>query len=146
MLGQWASNAYCFGIGKTMHNEKMSEETKKELSDTIGRMSKISEGFYYQAIQCGNHAFIEFCGLMNDYIRMCEAALVKEIDFRDCNTHSGNSLPMEIYQAEYLAGKLDCIYGAQLRKSEALRNAILEKMPPTEKKILVKRKRKTANV
>ncbi len=101
-----------------------TEQDKAEMAEAITKMKAISGNFYRQAINCGNHAFIEFCGLMNDYINMCEAALAQGIDFRECNTHSGIAMPMMDYQAKYLAEKLDCIYGPQLRKSPELREAL----------------------
>lgn len=86
-----------------------------ELQIMIEKMDKVSSIFYSQAIQVGNHAFIEFCGLMQEYKNMCQETLKNGGDFTTCNTHAGIALTVQPYQIEYLAEKLDCIYGPILQ-------------------------------
>lgn len=73
-------------------------------------MRATSARFYADAIRLGNHPFIEFTGLMNEYILACEHAHKQGIDFTQCNTHTGQVLPLESYLRRYLAEKLDCIF------------------------------------
>lgn len=40
----------------------------------LGRMQDASDAFYRSAVSIGNHPFIEFAGLMNQYITACRAA------------------------------------------------------------------------
>lgn len=85
--------------------------TKEELELMIHRMRTASNEFYRLAVGVGNHAFIEFAGLMNEYISVCERAVEQSIDFTEANVHAGGELPMEPHHFEYLMEKLECIYG-----------------------------------
>lgn len=90
---------------------KMTPERAAELLEVIRQMQAVSRGFYAQAVRVGNHAFIEFTGLMNEYINICEGSLAKGIDFTECTIHgSGQSLHIESFQRKYLAEKLTCIF------------------------------------
>ncbi len=88
--------------------------TKEEQLACIAKMELASSAFYYAAMRTGNHAFIEFTGLMNEYIKICRRAVEEGIDFMMANTHSGMVLPIETHHVAYLAEKLDCIYGPSL--------------------------------
>lgn len=47
---------------------------------------------------------------MNEYIAVCESAMKAGIDFSECNTHSGKSLPMHGHHINYINEKLECIF------------------------------------
>ena len=96
-------------------NQSLTEDRKKELQGTIRDMRGISSLFYNLAVQCGNHAFIEFCGLMNEYINMCQETLNTGVDFTMCNIHTGQGLVIEEYQADYLGEKFSCIFAGSLK-------------------------------
>jgi hypothetical protein len=83
----------------------------KELEDMLAGMTAASGIFYELAVATRCHAFIEFTGLQNEYIKLCREALDQGIDFTQTNVHSDKSLPMKGYHAEYLTEKLACIYG-----------------------------------
>lgn len=83
---------------------------KEEREIALERMKAVSEAFYYNAIRIGVHPFIEFCGLMNEYIKACRSAHEKGIDFSECNKHAGNHLPLEDHEIRYLNEKLECIF------------------------------------
>ena len=51
-------------------------------------MQAASDAFYRSAVSIGNHPFIEFAGLMNEYITACRAAHTEGIDFTDCTSTS----------------------------------------------------------
>lgn len=88
----------------------MTPERTTELKATIEQMRIASSLFYAQVTHIGNHPFIEFTGLMNEYIDCCVNALAQGIDFTKCNTHRGQQLPMANYQVKYTNEKLECIY------------------------------------
>lgn len=100
--------------------------TPEELQTMLERMSKLTEHFYWPAMQIGCHGFIEFCGLMNEYIAVCRSTMAKGIDFTASNTHSENALVMESYQVAYFAEKFDCIFGPSLRANPSSRVIIEE--------------------
>lgn len=93
-------------------NEPLTEERKEELRKTIAAMGKISHDFYYEAIKTNNHPFIEFCGLMNEYIVVCSQTLADGKDFSMINTHAGDgqSLTVREFNKDYLEQKLNCIF------------------------------------
>lgn len=82
----------------------------KEREVAIVRMHAASRVFYRQSCDIGNHPFIEITGLMNEYIKACEAAHEQGIDFSECNTHSGLDLPLQPYSVDYINEKLECIF------------------------------------
>ena len=101
----------------------MSLSTEEQ--EAIKQMSMLSARFYVAAQQTNVHAFIEFTGLMNEYIKIC----TRTPGFMHSNTHSETPLRMESFEAAYLAEKLDCIYGPTLRSSPELMKALLPEEP-----------------
>lgn len=87
--------------------------SKKELEEMLVKMKAASAVFYSTAQQIGNHAFIEFTGLMNEYINVCSDALAEGEDFTTFNIHSGKSM-IKSYQREYMQEKIECIFGVPL--------------------------------
>lgn len=98
------------------NTETMTPETREELQNSINKMRQVSSAFYTGATKTNNHAFIEFCGLMNEYIKICQTTLNKGIDFTKTNVHCGQSLVFHDYNENYLKEKLECIYGTSLAK------------------------------
>lgn len=97
-----------------------AEEREVILAD----MRRTSDAFYGMAVRTRCHPFIEFCGLINKYIDLCQAAHEAGIDFTNANTHSGTALPVAHHDMRYLAEKLDCIFGPTLRGSPEAREAL----------------------
>ena len=88
--------------------------SKEELQRMIKQMNQVSSVFYGQAVMIGNHAFIEFTGLMNEYIKLCEQSLEEEVDFTQCNVHCGKKLVVRPHNVVYLREKLECIFETAL--------------------------------
>lgn len=84
--------------------------TPDEREVALKKMQQASNEFYRAAVHIGNHPFIEFAGLMNEYINACRDAHSKGIDFSECNRHSGPSLPLHPVRSDYLNEKLECIF------------------------------------
>jgi hypothetical protein len=80
--------------------------------ESLDRMRAASKTLYNMAIRTDCHAFIEFTGLMNEYIKICEKNHAQGLDFRNSNAHIGKSQQMQIqpYQVDYLNEKLHCIF------------------------------------
>lgn len=100
---------------------------KAKLAGMIRLMQAASSRFYSSAVHTGNHAFIEFTGLMNEYIKLCQDALAAGEDFTTTSVHTGKALPMAAYHAAYLGEKIGCIYGTALAAPK-LRAAFEEKL------------------
>lgn len=77
----------------------------------LRRMRGASDYFYSMAVRIGVHAFIEFTGLMNEFIKLCEEAHAAGIDFTMANVHGGQHLPFQPHHITYVYEKLECIYG-----------------------------------
>ncbi len=93
----------------------MSMTTPGERDSMIRQMKMTSAFFYKMAATIGCHPFIEFTGLMNEYIKCCENAHKAGIDFPDCNAHSGVELPMRPFEIDYVNEKLDCIFTGRIK-------------------------------
>ena len=73
-------------------------------------MRDAAKVFYRMAVQTNCHPFIEFTGLMNEYIKCCEEAHKDGVDFASCNKHAGQTLPMKPHSVDYVNEKLECIF------------------------------------
>lgn len=96
--------------------ERMKSDV--ELEEVIRRMDKVSNNFYGNAVQVGNHAYIEFCGLMGEYEKICRTTMQAGVDFTICNRHIGVPLIAHDYQIRYLAEKFECIFGPLFENKE----------------------------
>lgn len=85
----------------------------------LAAMQVASREFYYAATRIGCHAFIEFTGLMNEFIVLCRASEERGIGWVGANVHSDEHLPFAPHHLQYLSEKLECIYGIRLRSSAA---------------------------
>jgi hypothetical protein len=91
--------------------------TKDELLDMVVKMRATTTVFYGMATKTGCHTFIEFCGLMNKYIDVCERAAKSGIDFTSSSIHgAGFALPVEGHDVAYLAEKFSCIFAQTMFK------------------------------
>lgn len=99
------------------HRRNDNLYSRDELLSMISAMRRLSDAFYGNAVRIGNHAFIEFAGLMNEYIKMCVDTVEAGGDFTQCNVHTGQSLSIRPHQAEYLAEKFECIFGPTFRSN-----------------------------
>lgn len=88
----------------------MDDQRKNELQLTIKSMQCVSDDFYRKACLIGNHPFIEFTGVINEYIKACTDALTKNIDYTLCNAHTGIKLPLTEHQIDYINQKLECLF------------------------------------
>ncbi len=93
----------------------MSEYTSEERREILSKMRTASNAFYAAAARAGCHAFIEFTGLMNEFIKLCAEADEQGIDWVRANVHGDVHLPFKPYHVEYLSEKLECIYGCRLK-------------------------------
>lgn len=88
----------------------MQNTTPEERLEMIAKMRITSKHFYAAAVAIGNHPFIEFTGLINEYISICERANAQGVDFTECNTHGDKDLPMAPHHIDYINEKLECIF------------------------------------
>ncbi len=92
--------------------------SKEERALMLKRIGELVELFYPAAVNTGCHAFIEFTGLLNEFLRICADAEARgETAWADANVHSGRHLPLPAFRHAYLSEKLECIYGAELFKN-----------------------------
>lgn len=70
-------------------------------------MRRSSARFYSDAVRIGVHPFIEFTGLMNEWIKAAERA---------GSVHDGAPVKLESHEKAYIREKLTCIFGEQLWK------------------------------
>jgi hypothetical protein len=87
--------------------------TPSEQQECLRNMRAASAAFYEAACKINNHPFIEFTGLMNEYIKACDLAHKAGIDFSECSVHSGYELPLRPYQVDYINEKLECIFAGR---------------------------------
>lgn len=86
----------------------------EELRVMIDDMKNVSNVFYQLAMRTHCHPLIEFTGLINEYIKICEKTLKAGRDFSAANTHTGGSLVFDVHNLNYLMEKLECIYGPSI--------------------------------
>lgn len=81
-----------------------SEERERMLA----RMTEIKDSFYAAAQRVGHHQFLEFAGLMAEYIKACERMHGAGLDF------GTTEVDLKAHEAMYVAEKFDCIFGQAL--------------------------------
>lgn len=91
------------------------EYSTEERQAILERMRVASSMFYMMATRAGCHAFIEFAGLMNEFIKVCADADAQGIDWVHANVHGSVRLPFAPYHIAYLSEKLECIYGKRIQ-------------------------------
>jgi hypothetical protein len=89
--------------------------TPEERREILTKMQTASAVFYAAAARAGCHAFIEFTGLMNEFIKLCAEADTQGIDWVRANVHGDVHLPFKPHHVAYLSEKLECIYGCRLK-------------------------------
>jgi len=94
-----------------------------ELKDMLKKMRAATLAFYPAAVSTGVHTFIEFTGLMNEFLRICEQSDAEDVDFASASTHTGKPLVVYPYNADYIVEKLDCIFGPSIKSSPEVRAA-----------------------
>jgi hypothetical protein len=116
-------------MNKTTMTDPMGS-TKEERKQKLEEMNRLTTLFYAGAVKIGVHSFIEFTGLMNEYISACrtmEAA--GDGSWDHANTHSDSPMTLKPYHIQYLTEKLDCIYGPSLRADPFLQAILTGKDP-----------------
>lgn len=93
--------------------------TKEERVAMLEKMRRASDAFYYLAQQTHCHPFLEFTGLINEYITICHKAHLLDVDFTMTSIHTGKPLPIDDHNVAYLGEKLGCIYGSSLDEDKA---------------------------
>jgi hypothetical protein len=106
----------------------LTDERRRELETMIDRMCDLITQFYHSAVQIGNHPFLEWTGVMNEYVRLCINALAEGIDFANANIHSRGVLPVYEFNVDYFAEKTRCIFGNTLTAQPELARVFLEKV------------------
>jgi hypothetical protein len=100
-----------------------------EREKMIAAMKVASADFYRAAARSGCHAFIEFTGLMNEYIKLCQEAHEAGVDFTKSNVHcTGASLPMQPYHADYIGEKLECIFAQSFSSNPDLMRVLVRRL------------------
>lgn len=75
-------------------------------SDALASMRQIADEFYRAAVRQPCHAFIEFAGLMNEYIKIC----AENEHFLAANRHTGATMQVPPFRIDYIREKLECIF------------------------------------
>jgi len=91
--------------------------TPEEREVALKQMTAAKDEFYKWAVNVRNHPFIEFAGLMHEYIQIARGAQEEGIDFSDATAHHEIALPIKNFQADYLGEKFDCIFGPMFRQN-----------------------------
>jgi Fe-S cluster biosynthesis and repair protein YggX len=99
-----------FKTAELFNERKAAMMTPEERKIALQKMQDINDWFYNQAVHVNNNPYIEFCGLMNEYVKACRVAHEQGVDFSECNKHSGQVLPLTPYMSDYINEKLECIF------------------------------------
>ena len=87
-------------------NRKMGDLSA---ADVLARAQALASSYYPLATQTGIHSMIEWCGVMGEYVNMLgDAHKYHGIDPRSVDQHSGEAVPAQPFQIEYICEKLGC--------------------------------------
>lgn len=105
----------------------MNKNEKTAAAVAVQKMEDASAKFYAAARDTNQHQFLEFNGLLVEYIKV-----MKEMLVRDINIFDAEVLPLLPHHAEYLAEKLNCIFGPTFLRKPEVRDAFLAALFPGE--------------
>lgn len=89
----------------------MHPDRRAELEGVLSQMRNASSILYAMAPRSHHHAFHEFCGLINEYIVICDQTLEAGVDYTETSAHAGAAaLVMHGHNRAYIAEKLECIF------------------------------------
>lgn len=94
-----------------------TEYTAGEREYMLAAMKRAASQFYSEAVKIGFHQFVEMSGFINELIKVCEDSHLAGVDF------ATTPLKLKHYNAEYIAEKLECIYGHSLVHDPVVREA-----------------------
>lgn len=97
-------------LGGTRKEMPDSPQTPEEI---LQAMTIASDNYYREAIATNCHTFIEFTGLINEYIKICQRNLKQRgVDFTKTSAHcpGGPRLQIEEWELDYINDKLRCIF------------------------------------
>lgn len=99
----------------------MSPEEKAENLAHVAELKEIVHRLYGTLFQAGTgsrfHAFLEWCGVLSEHLKIAEGLLKKDVDVFNMSGHTGTPLPIPFFQLAYLAEKMECIFGGALEIS-----------------------------
>ena len=107
MLTTEEAKALLGGARKELPN---SPQTPEEILEA---MKAAANNYYREAICTNCHTFIEFTGLINEYIKICERNLNQRgVDVTKTSTHCPGEprLQVEDWELDYINDKLGCIF------------------------------------
>lgn len=107
---------------------ELTAERLAELYRALDDAERIACAFYAAATSGPGaqfHAFIEFCGLMREWVLIARDTLAAGVPAHVANTHTGTPLVMAPHRAAYLIEKLDCIFGPAFRHDREARAALI---------------------
>jgi hypothetical protein len=97
-------------LGGPRQELPVSPRTPEEI---LVAMKAASANYYRDAIATNCHTFVEFTGLIGEYIKICERNFQQRgIDFTKTSAHSidGPRLHIEDWELDYINEKLRCIF------------------------------------
>lgn len=100
-------------LNKKATLDDVTEDTRSlSPEQTLELMREASNTFYRLAALTQCHPFLEFTGIINEYIKICEENYkLRGIDFREESIHTGkNQMVIKDYMIDYINEKLECIF------------------------------------
>jgi hypothetical protein len=99
------AEAWAGEIPQLVPGEPFSPQTKARLEHMLEQMRFTANEFYSSAVRIGQHTFIEFNGMLLEYIKGCQNMYLAEVDFT-----MNNQRPTE-EELHYIGEKFECIWG-----------------------------------
>jgi hypothetical protein len=96
-------------LGGSKQELPQNPQTPEEI---LVAMEAASANYYREAIATNCHTFIEFTGLINEYIKICKRNLKEGVDFTQTSVHhtGGQTLHIQQWECDYINDKLRCIF------------------------------------
>lgn len=102
--------------------------TQAELVKAAADVQVAVERCYWIMMEANVHSFTEFNGLMAIWANILQRCADENISFHEANTHSGKPLPVETHDLDYLAEKLECIFGPILEANPEAKRVFAKRL------------------
>lgn len=104
----------------------------EDLLKICRKMDAVVEKIYPMMTSCEVHPFVEFNGLMREYVVICRILARSGVAFPFASNHGTMAVEVPDYTIEYMAEKLGCIFAPMIRGNPRAKDILVRALTEAE--------------
>jgi len=100
--------------GSSMYSKKDQSNDLEFIERLRAQMEDLYKTLFQMNVGGRFHAFLEWCGVMNEHLNICEDMIRSGVPAFEMNRHTGNTPDIPGYRLTYMAEKMECIFDGLL--------------------------------